>query len=83
MAEQAVKVRLERVPLRPIPTRYLVIAGLEIDQRNCLCRCQYLTGVDLPATHRPPQNCYAGSSISSWPIPVREAHHGKGAQYSF
>lgn len=82
-AEQAVKVRLERVPLRQVPDRYLVIVVLELDRMNYSCRCRYLTGVDLAAIHPPLQNCYAGPSISSWLIPVREAHHGIGAQYSF
>jgi hypothetical protein len=31
--------------------------------------------------HPPPQNCYAGSSTSSWPSPVRGVRHGRDARY--
>ena len=51
---------------------------------NCSCHYyQCLPEVGRAVSHHPPpaQNCYAVSSISSWPIPVRGVHHDKGGRY--
>lgn len=67
--------------LRPNLNRSLVIVR-EIDQMNYSCRYLCSPGFDLAATHPPPlQSCFVDSSPSSWPIPVREARHGKDARY--
>jgi len=70
------------MPHRSAPNRLLLIV-LETGRMTCSCRCLYWIVCHLAATHHHPQlqSCYAGSSLSSWPIPVRETHHGKDARY--
>ena len=49
---------------------------------DCLFHYLSLSALDPVPCHRPPgQNCYAASWTSSWSIPVRGVHRGKGAQY--
>jgi hypothetical protein len=80
-AAQAVKVRLGKALGRRAPNRWLAILPA-VAQKNCSCRYLCWPEADLAVIHHPPpQNCCVDSSISSWPIPVREAHHGRDAQY--